>query len=185
LADKDGQPAHSWRLLVLPYLAEGALYEQYRFDEAWNSPRNAALATGVPTGMSPTCPIYHCHSDSSEKLETNKVMVVGKGTFSDGPTPRRDGDITDGIAHTIAVVEMSESGIHWMEPRDLKFDEMVFKINDPIGPGIRSKHPGLANVLMADGCVRSVREDIAPEVLKALLTIAGGKPIRWEDIEDR
>jgi len=178
LADKDGKPAHSWRMLILPYLCEEGLYDQYRFDEAWDSPHNSALGAGFPTGMSEGVCLFHCQSDSSnKKLETNKVMIVGKEAFGNGSTLRRIEEITDGISYTIAAAEMTDSGIHWMEPRDLEFEHMTFKINDPTGPGIRSKHPGLANALMADGSVSCLKEDINPNVLKAMLTIAGGEPV--------
>ncbi len=36
LADKNGKPMHSWRVLILPYLEQNSLYEQYRFDEPWD-----------------------------------------------------------------------------------------------------------------------------------------------------
>ena len=31
---------HSWRIDVLPYLEQNALYNQYQFDEPWDSPTN-------------------------------------------------------------------------------------------------------------------------------------------------
>ena len=38
---KDGVPMHSWRVLILPFLDEQALYDLYRFDEPWNGPNNS------------------------------------------------------------------------------------------------------------------------------------------------
>ena len=75
------------------------------------------------------------------------------------------------------VAEMSDSGIHWMEPRDLKVGEMSFKINDNVRKGIRSQHHGVANAMFADGSVRRLSEDIDPKVLRGLTTIAGGEDI--------
>src|SRR5438067_2250340 len=37
---KDGRPLYSWRVLVLPYLEEQALYEQFDLDEPWDGPHN-------------------------------------------------------------------------------------------------------------------------------------------------
>lgn len=177
LADKDGRPAHSWRILLLQSDL-GELYDQYHFDESWDSPHNSALAGGLPIGMSGVSPWYHCASDCDpDRLDTSYVMAVGSETFTSGPTGRRMEEFTEGTAHTITIAEMSESGIPWMEPRDLDFDTMSFKINDPNGRGIRSKHPGVVVVQFADGSARCLNEDIDPEVLKSLLRISGPKDV--------
>lgn len=39
----DGKPWHSWRVLLLPYLDERALYEEYKWDEPWDGPNNRRL----------------------------------------------------------------------------------------------------------------------------------------------
>jgi prepilin-type processing-associated H-X9-DG protein len=175
IADEQGQPAHSWRVLVLQTDMR-TLYDRYHFDEAWNSPHNRDLAGGLPIGMSGVCPWYHCATDvGSDRLDTSYVMAVGPETISPGPTSRSMKEITDGTAHTVVVAEMSESGIHWMEPRDLDFEKMSFKINDKEGEGVRSRHPGVAVVAFADGSVQAIREDVDPEVVKALFTINGGE----------
>ena len=174
LADAEGRPAHSWRVLLLQIDGE-PLYERYRFDEPWNGPHNRKLEGGLPVGMSGICPWYHCPVDDSNKLDTSYVMVVGPNTFSAGSTTTKISDFTPGTAHTIALVEMSKSGIHWMEPRDLNYDEMSFKIDDPNGQGLRSEHPGVVNVLCADAAVRSLSKDVDPEILKEQFLISGRK----------
>jgi prepilin-type processing-associated H-X9-DG protein len=180
LADRRGQPAHSWRMLLLPW-ENDPLGKQCRFNEPWDSPHNRALAPGLHIGMSGVYPAYHCPSDrDSDRLDTSYVMVVGKGTISAGPNSVRIEDVTDGLSRTIGLAEMAESGIPWMKPEDLKFDEMSFKINDFSTKCIRSRHPGVANVGMLDCSVKSLNENIDPKVLKALLTIAGGENIPWQ-----
>jgi hypothetical protein len=44
----DGKPWHSWRVLLLPYLEQIALYDQYRFDEPWDGPNNKKLLAAMP-----------------------------------------------------------------------------------------------------------------------------------------
>ena len=34
----DGRPWHSWRVLILPYIAKEELYNEYNFSEPWNGP---------------------------------------------------------------------------------------------------------------------------------------------------
>jgi len=35
LADENGRPMHSWRVLILPFADGAAIYNDYRFDEPW------------------------------------------------------------------------------------------------------------------------------------------------------
>ncbi|MDZ7615900.1 MAG: DUF1559 domain-containing protein [Patescibacteria group bacterium] len=44
VADAEGKPLYSWRLLLLPYLEENPLYERWHLDEPWDSPHNRPLA---------------------------------------------------------------------------------------------------------------------------------------------
>ena len=48
IADENGTPMHSWRVLILPFLEQRALYDQYDFDEPWNGPNNLKLANKMP-----------------------------------------------------------------------------------------------------------------------------------------
>src|SRR5437867_1183897 len=48
IAGEDGEPRHSWRVLLLPYLSEQPLYAAYNFDEPWDGPTNRLLASQIP-----------------------------------------------------------------------------------------------------------------------------------------
>ena len=48
IADENGNPKHGWRVLILPFLDEQALYDKYDFDEPWNGPNNSKLADSMP-----------------------------------------------------------------------------------------------------------------------------------------
>ena len=89
------------------------------------------------------------------------------------------------------LVEVANSGIKWMEPRDLSFEEACRGINPKSGLGISSRHEGLehldrnesgANVAFADGSVRLFSERLAPETLKGMLTKAGGETVEIEKL---
>ena len=172
ITDKDGKPMRSWRVAILPYIEQQALYQRYNFNEPWNGPRNRLVADQV-------IPTYRCPSDRSPSpTETNYVMIVGKGTI--GGTPNEIvgvKDITDGTSNTILVVEVTGSGINWAEPRDLTLEEFAYRINDGSGKGICSKHPGGAMVLVADGSVRFVSDALDPETLRRLILRNDGLPV--------
>ncbi len=48
LCDDSGNPLHSWRALILPYLHEDKLAAFYRWDEPWDGPQNQTLAQYRP-----------------------------------------------------------------------------------------------------------------------------------------
>jgi prepilin-type processing-associated H-X9-DG protein len=158
-------------VLLLPYLEEQWLYDQYNFEEPWDSPDNLALADMIAD-------VYRCPEDwQGDPSETSFVMIVGPETISDGPTARKISDIEDGTSNTIMVVEVANSGIHWMEPRDLKAEDITLAINDGTPEGIRSEHLGVANVLFCDGTVHSLPDTTDPARIKAMTTIAGGEDV--------
>lgn len=170
--DATGAPRHSWRVRLIAFLTQVQLgWERYDYNQPWDSNANRRWEPG---GISYFCPISTRKKGS---LDTDYVMVVGEGTISNGPEGTRINDITDGAANTIFCVEIAESGIHWMEPRDLVFDDMSFAINDRSSPSISSRHAGGANVLMADGSVRFLSNDTQATLVRAMLTVADNEKI--------
>jgi len=171
VADENGEPMHSWRVLILPYLEEQILYDQYNFDEPWDSPGNLALVGSMPD-------VYRCPTDSqSGPNETNYVVITGPGTVFEGNKAYKFGDITDGTSCTILIAEVTCSGINWMEPRDLDTQKMIYRINAQSGNDIGSAHPEGTCVGYCDGSVRFLVDDTPAETLKARITRAGGEPV--------
>ena len=176
LPDEKGRPKHSWRVLILPYMEEGALYDEYDFDEPWNGPNNSALAARMPK-------VYRCPSETDRGPEwTSYLMVVGPRAISDGPGARKILDITDGLSNTIMVVEAAGEYVHWMQPQDFDAAEISYGVNNRLFGnrliwGIRSDHPGGAQVLFCDGSVRFLPDTVDLGVLQGFTTIAGGEPI--------
>jgi type II secretory pathway pseudopilin PulG len=176
VADKNGKPLYSWRVLLLPYLSADPRYGDYRLDEPWDSPNNRKIsetAIGVFQCLTANHPASDCMTDY--------MMVVGPHTISDGPHGRKFSEITDGLSNTIMIVEVADSGVNWAEPKDLKFNKIDFKINGPKKPGIGSHHPGGVNVAMGDASVHYVPDSVPPEKIKALLTIDGGEKVSLDD----
>ena len=183
----DGKPWHSWRVLVLPFIEQQSLYDQYDFGEPWDGPNNSRLAARKPD-------IYNCPSDrdSHTSAVTNYVAVVGAKAAWAGSEPLDFGEFRDGTDSTILVVEVAGAGIHWMEPRDLSFEDARVGINPPGRAGISSHHsldhgyffhdePGV-NVAMADGSVRFLADWLDQPTLQAMLTIDGHEQIELDTI---
>jgi len=176
IADQTGKPMHSWRVLILPFMEQKPLYDQYRFDEPWDGPNNRRLHAAALN-------MFECPAESKHGTgHTSYVAVVGPGTAWPGAKSIDLADIKDGTSNTILVVEVKNSGIHWMEPRDLDASQMPMTINaKPLGSSatldISSGHKGVAQVAFADGSVRAIPEDTPPATLRAMLTITGGEKV--------
>jgi prepilin-type processing-associated H-X9-DG protein len=178
VADATGKPIHSWRTLVLPFLDNQDLFEEFKLDEPWGEPNNRKLAD-VGIG------IYHCRELLGYKPGlTGYVLIRGPGTAFPGSGKRVSlADIKDDLSTTIVAVETVEPGIHWAEPRDLDISGMSFKINDSSRPCISSHHAGGANVLMMDGSVKFLSDKLSPATVRALITIDGGELINKGDLD--
>jgi hypothetical protein len=175
VADENGKPMHSWRVLILPFLDRKDIYEQYKFDEPWDGPNNRKLHHLV-------IDLYRCPSSSpGNETMTSYAAVVGPTTMWDASQAPGVKGVPDGEGNTLLVVEVADSGIHWMEPRDLHVGRMAPGINAKAGQGISSKHKGIANVAFADARVMLLQDDIKPRVLDALLTRDGGETLPPED----
>jgi hypothetical protein len=172
IADENGTPMHSWRVLLLPYLEERTLYDRYNFDEPWNSPANLELATRLPPY------IYRCPSASAGSTDQTHYMVVsGPQMAFEGDRALRIESFLDGTSKTILVVENTQSTVTWTEPVDLDATQMTFQING--GPGeIGSEHAGgVAMAVFADNHVEPLSEDLSPEEVRAMCTRNGDEPV--------
>jgi len=104
------------------------------------------------------------------------VAVVGPETAWRGAEPLSYKDLEDVSHDTLMVVEVPDGQFLWMEPRDLRFDRMSFRINDGSGRGLGSRLGG-ARVVSADGTVRTLPDGFDPDKLREMLTARGGERI--------
>lgn len=169
LADANGKPLHSWRVLILPYIEQESLYQQYRFDEPWDSKHNLAIAKQIPY-------LFQCPSRSAKTrgLFTSYVAVVGDETMWPAEKSVQYADVTDGLSRTLCLIEWPESDVIWTEPRDFDIDR-VWMLTHPPNPLPKSKqfHSGNTTVGFADGHIETLRfGDLPGHKILALLSRA-------------
>jgi len=166
-AGPDGKPLLSWRVAILPYLEQEALYEQFHLDEPWDSPNNAPLVSKMPE-------VYAIPGQPNTG-KTTIMVFTGQGAPFNGATGLRPRDIVDGMSLTILAVEAGpDKAVPWTKPEDLTFDPTNPKAAlGNIGEGF--------NAAFMDGSVQHIASDVAADVLKALITYAGREPIRPGD----
>jgi len=166
IADKDGKPLLSWRVAILPFLDQKALYEKFKLDEPWDSEHNKPLLAEMPDVFK--CPTRQGAKDG----ETCYCVFTGENTPFDTSNGPLLANITDGTSNTLRVVE-SGTPVPWTKPDDLAFDPESKLPNF----GATSSHPGGFNALFMDGSVRFIKNSINQLILKALISPHGGEVI--------
>lgn len=164
--DAAGKPLLSWRVAILPFVEEQALYQQFRLDEPWDSEHNLPLSKRLPK-------VYATAGLRLPPGQTVVHAVVGDdiGLHPEKRTGFRD--ILDGTGNTILIVESTaDSAVPWSKPADVEID-----LEDPLAKFIGSPKKSF-QVGMGDGSVMRLADDIDPAKFKAMLTRAGGEMIR-------
>jgi hypothetical protein len=192
----DGKPWHSWRVLLLPYLEQNELYEQYDFAEPWNSPKNRQVAAKV-------IDVYRDPARPQDDPATGYAALVGQDALfapegarmqskDDFPACLTRGkrpffqDVTDGTSMTMAFATVpAERSIPWTKPDDIVVDGAFPGIGKPQGIGAVDAGVGAGPVALAafaDGAVHVLAADTDPALVRKLITRNGGEPVDFAEI---
>jgi hypothetical protein len=168
IRSSDGKPLLSWRVAILPFVGEKALYQQFKLDEPWDSEHNKKLIEKMPA-------IYQSPKikDKRPGLTTYLVPVGKEVAFTGEATGRiMPKEFEDGTSNTILLLDVAdEKGVTWTKPDDLPVDSA-----DPKN-GLIGHFPGFFLVAMADGSVRRVRQTISNKTLWAAFTCSGAETL--------
>ncbi len=163
--DRQGQPLVSWRVAILPYIEQQALYQSLKLDQPWNAAANAKFSAVV-------IPTYADEGgDDLNKTRFRVPVFPGSAWDGEGP-PKTFQDITDGTSNTIAVIHApAEAAVSWADPAEWKISP-----DDPMKDVFGDREEVAA--LFFDGSVRTLqRNELDNKKLSAMLTIAGGEVI--------
>jgi hypothetical protein len=172
LCDKDGKPVNSWRAEVVPYFwyhfrtgqSDNPGEPGYDYSEPWNGSKNRTMKLEERRAYPFECPC----DDHQKPAFTDYVAVVGPTTMWTGCEPVKpaaDGSDND----KILVIEVINSDIRWMEPRDLTLEEALSNIQPKKGMGIGSRHGDGIHYVTVGGDVRKLDPHIDRESLRKLL----------------
>lgn len=176
-----GSPPVSWRVTLLPYLAQRPIYNRYHPRSEWNSADNLPLASEKMNDFS--CPSSYYPKNSDGLWYTAYSMPIGEHTVGGDRHGTSFKEITDGTSNTLLIVEACGAQIIWTEPRDVSIGSQPAGINlKGSAPGnsagwLSSYHGHGTCVLLADGSVRFLSQAIDAAILKKLATIDGGEQV--------
>lgn len=159
--DRNGKEILSWRVGLLPYLEQDALYKQFNLDEPWDSDHNKKLVEKMPSTFA--------IDDSTRKNHTTAFQCfIGNGAGFEHNKDLRVQDIIDGMSNTFMFVEAKDPVI-WTKPEDLEFQP-----NKQL-PTLGGRFGAFFQVTMFDGSVRSIPLVTKEDIIKAFITRAGGE----------
>lgn len=175
----------SWMYSILPYMDQAPLYNQMQpsVQEGYASENlQTAVQTVIPTYMHPSYPAevggthYVGIAGKTEEAYTAEKHTDFTGIFGYN---RKCGfrDIVDGTSNTMMASEAKSGTGMWAQggiSSIRAFTQQPY-INGP--DGIGGPSVGGCNVLMGDGAVRFVSENIDASVVEALSTVAGGEVV--------
>ena len=175
--DDNGDPMHSWRVLILPFIEESRCYEGYDLQQPWNSPANDARcrATTIAKRLFASTEAWN-----TDQHCTNFVVIRGPGTMFEDGKALNFKDLEE-PSETVMLVEIPASDIAWHEPRDLDIRTMSFQLNDPTKPCVGNARGNGANVAFADCSIVQLKNSTTPEELRAMITIADDGDARPND----
>lgn len=162
--DADGNPLHSWRTLILPYLDSNTLYSKIDLTKAWNDPANA-------TAFNTSIPIYQCPSAILPANHTAYMAIVTSNSCLQATEPRSLSEIKDGLSKTLMVIEVDVAhSVPWMAPSDA--DDALLQSLFPKG---KHSHTGGMHGATVDGSVRFINQNLSLDALHAIISVVGGE----------
>ncbi|MGL6072536.1 MAG: sigma-70 family RNA polymerase sigma factor [Fimbriiglobus sp.] len=155
--DPNGKPLLSWRVLILPYLEQLHVFQQFKLDEPWDSEHNKKWsATAVKAFTNGREPTNSKHPMTFFQRPTGKGTAhepgfTGKEANPGAAPPAIKGvgirHIVDGSSNTIFLVE-AERAVEWAKPDDLAFD-----LDKPVE--VRGPFANVIQCVLADSSVKS------------------------------
>jgi type II secretory pathway pseudopilin PulG len=162
VTDANGKPLYSGRVLLLPYLEQAYIYDQWDKSQAWDSEANRMLSQMmIPTFRDP--------ADVGPSGQTSYVFAAGPGTIFEPGQKVTFNNIMDGTSNTIMTIEVKGSNINWAEPRDV---DVTSGAPLPMG-----NHTSGNIVGFADGSVRTLPQGTPPATIQAATSRAGGEAV--------
>lgn len=161
---RDGKPLLSWRVAILPYIEQAALYEKFHLNEPWDSPHNNELLKEMPETYAPVV------GKGEAPYSTYYQAIVGPGALFDGDRGSRLAEVLDGLTFTIMVVEAGKP-VPWTKPEDV-----IYAKDNPL-PKLGGQFDDGLHAIMADAAPAFFPKNVAETAIRAVITRNGAEPV--------
>jgi hypothetical protein len=190
-AERKGKPLLSWRVHLLPYIEHGVLWQKFKYDEPWDSPRNKSLISQMPSvyaspgrdlGEGKTSYLLPISSDKRFATVFPPGLTDGNigGSVANIPKYTKGlslSSITDGTSSTLMIVEVPpEKAVIWTKPDDWEVD-----LNDP-KKGLFGARTGFLLAATADAKVHRIPQTVAADTLRRAFGRSDGEKINLEEL---
>ncbi len=166
IVGKKGKPLLSWRVHMLPYVEQGALYQKIKLDEPWDSVHNKKVFDDNPMPK-----VFEVAGTTKPGDKNTHFQVFrGNGAMFDLVKGVKFTEISDGSSNTI-MFATAKTAVPWMKPDDMEFDPKA----DP--RDLLLYIGGRTNVGFGDGSVRSLKRLVSVENMRGLITKSGGEVV--------
>jgi hypothetical protein len=170
----DGKTPHSWRVELLPFLEQQALYNEYQMNEPWDSEKNLKVLAKMPAVY--RSPEAVLGTTPMDQFSSYFVLTGPDTIFSDNNGCEIQ-SITDGTSNTILAVETPRR-IPWTKPEDI-----AVVIEQNRATKLAGFQGDEFHALFADGSVRTIKPTIKPLVFMALITKAKGEVVDSNELD--
>ncbi|MEJ7595686.1 MAG: DUF1559 domain-containing protein [Planctomycetaceae bacterium] len=170
---KKDEPYNAWMTSILPFVEQANLYNQIDFNQPWTASQNqhvfqTKLFNFLNPNLGPEVSLVGGGFGASHYAGNSQVLTKN-GSI-------KIFDMVDGASNTILAGEVSGGFMAWGDPENRRDPANGFGTapNQFGGPAVGR---GGVNMLLADGSVRFISENITPETLKALASPAGNEQV--------
>jgi hypothetical protein len=177
-----GRLGLSWRVAILPYLGEDALYREFKTAEPWDSEHNKKLLARMPKALETGAPAGQTHIRSfagsraiipagppGGRWGVNPWQNQRAGVFANG---RPYLGLADGAAYTLFAAEAAEP-VEWTKPDELDFADQPDGPPQPL-PKLGGRFAGGFHGLMCDGRVFFFPDTLGEAEIRKLITADAG-----------
>lgn len=166
ICDAAGRPLLSWRVALLPYVGEEALYREFRLDEPWDSLHNKRLLKRIPkTFQQPNSPNAFW---VRTKGKTRDLVFTGPNTLFDGKQGTKKSQVPAKAA--LVVLADGERAVYWSKPGELAFEagKPLPSLFAPASRfGFSQNRP--VHAILGDGTFRTIARTIDEKDLRELI----------------